>query len=52
MSTEKENGGLDGSVDVCRLTCGPYGSLWPRPTVKTAIGWKIDYNINDLYIDL
>ncbi|VVC24515.1 Hypothetical protein CINCED_3A025084 [Cinara cedri] len=41
MSTEKLNSGLDGSMDVCRLTCGFYGSLWPRPTVKTVIGKSI-----------
>jgi len=36
-SMEKENSGVDGSVDVCRLTCGRYGSLWPKPTVNTTI---------------
>lgn len=29
--------GIDGSIDVCRLTCGHYGSLWPRPTIATTI---------------
>lgn len=38
LSADKKNSGIDGSVDVCRLTCGSYGSLWPRPTVKTSIG--------------
>lgn len=37
LSTEKKNSGLDGSIDVCRLTCGSYGSLWPRPTISTTI---------------
>lgn len=29
--------GIDRSLDVCRLTCGQYGSLWPRPTIMTII---------------
>jgi len=33
----KENNEINESVDVCRLTCGQYGSLWPRPTVMTTI---------------
>lgn len=37
-SAVKEYDNINGSLDVCRLTCGPYGSLWPKPTVKTVIG--------------
>lgn len=33
--------GVQGSLDVCRLTCGRYGSLWPRPTGHTVISQKV-----------
>ncbi|KAE9524629.1 hypothetical protein AGLY_014679 [Aphis glycines] len=51
-STEKENNGLDGSIDVCRLTCGRYGSLWPKPTVDTTIGKSvIEFGIDNVKFD-
>lgn len=28
---------VDESLEVCHLTCGQYGSLWPRPTISTTI---------------
>lgn len=33
----KEINEVNESIDVCRLTCGQYGSLWPRPTKMTSI---------------
>ncbi|XP_027837805.2 chitooligosaccharidolytic beta-N-acetylglucosaminidase-like isoform X2 [Aphis gossypii] len=33
----KEINEINESVDVCRLTCGQHGSLWPRPTIMTTI---------------
>lgn len=29
------------SLSACRLTCGQYGALWPRPTGTTAIGDQV-----------
>uniref|UniRef100_A0A2S2QN92 beta-N-acetylhexosaminidase n=1 Tax=Sipha flava TaxID=143950 RepID=A0A2S2QN92_9HEMI len=52
VSAEKKNSGIDGSVDVCRLTCGSYGSLWPRPTIKTAIEKSvIEFSVDNIKFD-
>ncbi|GLV44862.1 Hexosaminidase 2 [Carabus blaptoides fortunei] len=29
------------SLNVCRLTCGHYGALWPVPTVSTSLGQRL-----------
>ncbi|XP_060834731.1 chitooligosaccharidolytic beta-N-acetylglucosaminidase-like isoform X2 [Rhopalosiphum padi] len=51
-SMEKENSGVDGSVDVCRLTCGRYGSLWPKPTVNTTIRHSvIEFGLDNVKFD-
>ncbi|XP_050546976.1 chitooligosaccharidolytic beta-N-acetylglucosaminidase-like isoform X2 [Daktulosphaira vitifoliae] len=39
--SEMYNNQASGSIDVCRLTCGLYGALWPRPTIKTEIKQSI-----------
>ncbi|KAJ9575900.1 hypothetical protein L9F63_007212, partial [Diploptera punctata] len=33
--------GRENSLSACRLTCGQYGPLWPRPTGTTTIGDQV-----------
>ncbi|XP_025201242.1 chitooligosaccharidolytic beta-N-acetylglucosaminidase-like isoform X2 [Melanaphis sacchari] len=51
-SVEKENSEIDGSIDVCRLTCGRYGSLWPKPTVNTIIRKSVvEFGLDNVKFD-
>ncbi|XP_042885216.1 chitooligosaccharidolytic beta-N-acetylglucosaminidase-like [Penaeus japonicus] len=38
VKQEKSDARTLSSLDTCKLTCGPHGSLWPRPTGVTRIG--------------
>uniref|UniRef100_A0A2H8U0P4 Beta-hexosaminidase n=1 Tax=Melanaphis sacchari TaxID=742174 RepID=A0A2H8U0P4_9HEMI len=41
------------SLDVCRLTCGQYGSLWPRPTIMTTIkNSVIEFGLDNVVFNL
>ena len=38
-------------LDGCKSVCGKYGSLWPRPTIKTEIGAKLAiFHIDNLAV--
>ncbi|XP_050421396.1 chitooligosaccharidolytic beta-N-acetylglucosaminidase-like isoform X2 [Adelges cooleyi] len=51
--SEQINGEPNGSIDVCRMTCGPYGALWPRPTIKTAIKKSIiEFGLENVQFNL
>lgn len=37
------------SRNACRLTCGRYGALWPKPTTSPTIGKRLfNFNPHDL----
>ncbi|XP_067000606.1 chitooligosaccharidolytic beta-N-acetylglucosaminidase isoform X2 [Anabrus simplex] len=41
------------SIHICSLTCGQYGSLWPRPTVDTDLGSHlVEFNPGRIRFDL
>lgn len=48
---KRENVGMDlgMSINTCKLTCGPDGVLWPRPTGMTDIGDQtVHFELNEL----